>query len=216
MLGRVVAPGTTTTYLSDYNQKKYVKNIRPSPAAKITTGSQYCPTQKTLYQTSISEQVENNVYTRPRSFKSVLYDLPPQYKSTAKEDLTPSTGITDYTHAFGVPGQMSVKRSSAVTARQLSKTTTAETAGTPKLTYHPPHYSGYIPRETKANTGKRPHEDKSTADIIWQYHPMKTGFAGYVPQGDMVVDTKNLKHTETTYRAMCDEVTQQTGFRLND
>ena len=215
MLGRVVAPGTTTTYLSDYHQKKYVKNIRPNISAKLTTGSQYCPTQKSLYQTTISEQVNNNVYTRPQSFRSVLYELPPQYKSTAKEDLTPQTGISDYTRAFGVPGQMSVKRSSAVTARQLSKTTTAETAGTPKLTHHPPHYTGYIPREEKANTGKRPHDEKSTADILWQYHPMKTGFAGFVPQ-NTVIDTKTLNHTETTYRAMCNEVTQQTGFRLDD
>lgn len=81
--------------------------------------------------------------------------------------------------------------------------TTAEIAGTSKVSYYPPGYTGYIPREFKGNRGAVPRQDKSLNDVAWQYNSHIPGYGGYIPTLGMDPDTSNQKPANTTYRDLC-------------
>ena len=207
MIGRV-APENETTYGAAFTRKNVQKSIAPNLSTSVTTGQHHSKTPPSLYRSYISDTAENTTYKRPGSFKRVLYQLPPAYASSVKANIEPSAPDSLYHNTFGRTGQTAIiKRSMLITPRQLSKTTCAQIEGTTKCTHYPPGYSGHIPREWKGNRGKQPFEDKTKMDTTWQYHEQKTGYGGYVPTCDMSATIpQNLKRTETTYRAMCDEL----------
>lgn len=209
MLSRVVRPGTTT-YTADYTRKTVQRERGKNLATAVTTGHAYGHTPKALYKTDFTETAERCTYTRPRSFKMELTQLPADYNSTAKPNLQKGTGETDYQHYFGRLGEMATVKQSVCKSRSLSKQTRAEVNGTTRNTHHPPGYNGHIPREWTGNRGKQTHQDRNLSDITWQFHNQKTGYSGYVPSCDMTVTTQNrstnLSRTSTTYRDMCDEL----------
>lgn len=211
MIGRVTTPGETT-YLADYTRKRSKKEIARNMSTAVTTGDHYTKTPSSLYRSEQSDLADQTTYVRHGSFKTELYKLPPGYESTAKPDLDPPAPDTDFHHNFGRTGERAtIKRAVAVTPRELSKRTTADITGTTRITHYPPGYTGHIPREWKGNRGKSTFEERSASDITWQYHPATVGYGGYVPVNEIDVQTRSGMHrTETTYRAMCDEI----GFRL--
>jgi hypothetical protein len=207
MLSRVVGPAITT-YLHDYSEKPYQKAPTQNLTTQVTTGLCYCPTRKTLYQTSHVETADNTVYTHQIYFHPDLLELPPEYNSTVRPKLTPPTGRTDYQHYYGVCGEMATSKHTVFKARSLSKQTRANVDGTTRATHHPPKYDGHIPAEWNGNRGKKPHEERWREDILWQYHVQKTGYTGHVPRCDIRgnSNTADLIRAPTTYRDMCDEL----------
>jgi hypothetical protein len=206
MLSRVVSP-TTTTYLADYTPKHPQKERSRNWSISVTTGGSHIATPKSLYRTDFSDTAEQTTYRRVHKFQLDLLQLPPEYDSSVRPRLECQTGITDYQHGYGRLGERATTKRTVRKSRSLSKTTRANVAGTTRATHHPPKYDGHIPSEWSANRGKHTREDRSLEDITWEYHPMKTGYGGYVPSPDMVIDTsRRLKRTPTTYRDMCDEL----------
>jgi hypothetical protein len=137
-----------------------------------------------------------------------LLELPPEYRSSVKPDLSPGTGITDYRHYYGGLGERATFKSTVSKPRSLSRQTRAFVHGTTRATRHPPGYDGDIPSEWPGNLGKVVRPDRSLEDVTWQFHTQKTGYGGYVASPDMAaaIKTTGLKRTSTTYRDMCDEL----------
>jgi hypothetical protein len=211
MLSRVVRPGTTT-YIADYTPKQGQRVFTRNLSTAVTTGCSYLATRRSLYSTDIHDTAEGASYVRPRSFRMDLLELPPEYRSSARPDLAPQTGLTDYRHYFGRLGESATVKRSVIKPRSLSKATRAFVHGTTRSTHHPPRYDAHIPSEWPGNRGKDTHTDRNLQDATWQYHVQKTGYCGYVPTGDMTGNTTGLKRTGTTYRDMCDEI----GFTVDD
>ncbi|EAY07975.1 hypothetical protein TVAG_333000 [Trichomonas vaginalis G3] len=130
-------------------------------------------------------------------------ELPPEYNSTIKPKLDGKTAETCYQHCFGKAGQQIAMKSKPTTIRSLSKQTSADISGTPKVTYYPPGYTGYIPCEFKGNRSYVPREDRSASDCVWQYNTNISGYGGYVPSLGMDPDVSNVKQASTTYRDLC-------------
>jgi hypothetical protein len=207
MLSRVVRP-ETTTYLHDYNRKEGPYKLAENLSLTLTTGNSHCATRRALYKTDYHDTAVAHKYARTRSFKMDLLELPPEYRSSAKANLSSDTGVTDYTHYYGRLGQRATAKRSVARPRSLSRQTRAFVHGTTRATHHPPLYDGAIPSEWPGNLGKCPHADRSVEDITWQFHTEKTGYMGYVASPDMAaaVQRTGLKRASTTYRDMCDEL----------
>jgi hypothetical protein len=206
MISRVISP-TKTTYIREYAPKTVPRKRTRNWSLGLTTGGSHMSTPTNLYGTDYSQTAERTIYTRPRNFQLELLKLPPEYNSSVRPDLQPGAGITDYQHGYGRLGERATVKRSVVKPRSLSKATRANVAGTTRATHHPPKYDAHIPSEWPANRGKNPHLDRSTEDISWQYHSMKTGYGGYVPSPDMAISqTRKVNRAQTTYRDMCDEL----------
>jgi hypothetical protein len=134
-----------------------------------------------------------------------LTKLPADYASTVTPNLQPAPNRTDYQYSFGMPGEQATTKRAAITSRSLSKQTRAIVDGTTRATRHPPRYDGHIPCEWMGNRGKDAHPDRTTEDVIWQYHSKKTGYCGFIPETD-VTRGMALNRMRTTYREMCDEL----------
>jgi hypothetical protein len=110
MLSRVVRPDTTT-YLHDYGPKRGLSERSRNWSVAVSTGTSYCPTRRSLYQTDYHDTAERGIFTRPRSFKMDLLELPPEYRSSVTPNLSPTTGITDYQHYYGKLGERATFKS---------------------------------------------------------------------------------------------------------
>lgn len=212
MLSRVVRP-QDTTYSESYTRKNADRIRGVNLNTKITTGQHFRDTPASLYGSDFSSSCNTFRYSRPRSAKVDLVQLPKEYNSTVRPNLDTNTPTTNYRTFYGTLGEKASIKHNAITSRNLSKQTRAEIEGTSRATHHPPGYSATIPREWKGNTGKYTHPDRSVEDLTWQFHPMKTGYGGYVPACNMTMNQHTpTKRASTTYREMCDEI----GYRVND
>lgn len=213
MLGRVVKRNETT-YGADYRPHTVQRVRSRNLNTAVTTGVHYCQTPRSLYQTDIDDFAATHTYQRPTSARQDLYKLPPQYDSTVRPHLDPDPSTTNYQQYFGRAGmKATVKRDTAITSRELSKTDQTDLSGTTKGCHHPPGYGGHLPREWKGNRGKVPKENSLLEAISYQYHTSKAGYSGFIPSCESTLNMpKNLEHTSTTYRDMCDEV----GFKWVD